>query len=625
MQAGLLSLFFSGGGNADGAASLALTGQGGAQEGAALFNPMMEQKMQELVAAASAAGGMAAAGQASAPALVSSFLQRLNLVFTEEGKEGEALPPPLQALVQLLEEGQLPLLQLQPADNAVKVFIETPAADPAQTLTEMLSAEEIDALAALLGVPVAELVAELRPYAASPQAMRQWFAEQAQMQGFDPAQAERLAQKVAAGAASFAAAQPAEFSLPQTAAEAAEFAAALQRIAEAGHPLTLIFTPPAATENAVVVSFAQLPQVVPQSVREVTDRLLSGASALAVIAVFATAEQAVAMQEADISLPATDEIVAAGVQDAGGDVSVPGFSVENAPPRGPAGSSTQNMAAASSANGQGAGQPQTSDTGAAAHLPQAVPAQGKTVAESVPDEAAGRFVNDAPSAKPAAVSLPQATADALARSLVSRLETMVATPGGETVTAAGVAGDLSESVIAALRQDDGLHVTAQERDGLIGNRATGPAFAARFADADVPVREQVLIQIQRSMEQGSRHVSIQLEPAELGRVHIQMELSKDGHTQLAITADNRETLQLLQRDARQLAEALNDLGLQASPHEMSFNLQEQGDSQSQQDEEGYAGAAPEAEASGTNPANNPVKGIYQHLIVNLDEGVNIQV
>ena len=81
------------------------------------------------------------------------------------------------------------------------------------------------------------------------------------------------------------------------------------------------------------------------------------------------------------------------------------------------------------------------------------------------------------------------------------------------------------------------------------------------------------------MSAGNDKISIQLKPADLGRVDVQMEVGHDGRVTAVVTADNKQTLDLLQKDSKQLQEALQQAGLQADDDSLDFNLREQDDDQ----------------------------------------------
>lgn len=84
--------------------------------------------------------------------------------------------------------------------------------------------------------------------------------------------------------------------------------------------------------------------------------------------------------------------------------------------------------------------------------------------------------------------------------------------------------------------------------------------------------EQISVQIQKSVGQGEDRIKIQLKPAELGRVEIKLDVMQDGRVSATIIADRPETLELLQRDARGLQQALQDAGLKSDNANLSFNL-----------------------------------------------------
>jgi flagellar hook-length control protein FliK len=86
------------------------------------------------------------------------------------------------------------------------------------------------------------------------------------------------------------------------------------------------------------------------------------------------------------------------------------------------------------------------------------------------------------------------------------------------------------------------------------------------------VISQISVHIQRALQDGLDRVRIQLDPAELGRIDVKLELGHDGRLQAAIGAERHETLELLQRDARQLERALQEAGFKTDQQNFSFDL-----------------------------------------------------
>ena len=90
-----------------------------------------------------------------------------------------------------------------------------------------------------------------------------------------------------------------------------------------------------------------------------------------------------------------------------------------------------------------------------------------------------------------------------------------------------------------------------------------------------PAADQVVLQLRKAVANGIDRMTVQLKPATLGRVDVQMDVGHDGRVQAVISAERPETLHLLQRDARTLTTALIDAGLQADSGSLSFNLRGQ--------------------------------------------------
>lgn len=104
------------------------------------------------------------------------------------------------------------------------------------------------------------------------------------------------------------------------------------------------------------------------------------------------------------------------------------------------------------------------------------------------------------------------------------------------------------------------------------NQATPLAQAPRTApQMQQQVMEQLHVQIQKQVSEGKDLIKVQLRPAELGRIEIRMEVSSDGKVMAHVVADNKDTLQLLQRDQSGLEKALRDAGLDVNSNALSFS------------------------------------------------------
>jgi flagellar hook-length control protein FliK len=118
--------------------------------------------------------------------------------------------------------------------------------------------------------------------------------------------------------------------------------------------------------------------------------------------------------------------------------------------------------------------------------------------------------------------------------------------------------------------------------GAAGKRAD---FVAQLRQhlQNLPMQEQVAVHIQRALREGAGKVSIQLSPAELGRIHVKLDIDEDKRVTAALTVERPSTLELLQRDVKGLERALHDAGLSMDAGDLSFSLGQSGDQEFAQD------------------------------------------
>ncbi|GIK99694.1 MAG: hypothetical protein BroJett029_39030 [Alphaproteobacteria bacterium] len=153
--------------------------------------------------------------------------------------------------------------------------------------------------------------------------------------------------------------------------------------------------------------------------------------------------------------------------------------------------------------------------------------------------------------------------------------------------------------------------------------AHGQAPAAAPGGAPASPADQVAVQIQRAVSEGASRITVQLKPAELGSIEVQLDFAQDGRVSASVLADRPETLDLLQRDARQLERALQDAGLKTDGGSLSFDLrgggrQDQGAPQMAQR------AAPERGGGEPRPAVAH-ETTHPAPIVTADGGLDIRV
>lgn len=106
--------------------------------------------------------------------------------------------------------------------------------------------------------------------------------------------------------------------------------------------------------------------------------------------------------------------------------------------------------------------------------------------------------------------------------------------------------------------------------GLTGSVQISPQTAGGPATVNT-----LAIAIAAKTQSGARQFDIRLDPPELGRVEVRLSIDASGKTEAHMTADQPETLNLLQKDSSSLTQALRDAGLDVSNSGLNFSLRGQ--------------------------------------------------
>jgi flagellar hook-length control protein FliK len=109
-------------------------------------------------------------------------------------------------------------------------------------------------------------------------------------------------------------------------------------------------------------------------------------------------------------------------------------------------------------------------------------------------------------------------------------------------------------------------------------------------------------QIIRRVQNGATRFDLRLEPPELGRVDVRLEMSRDHRVTALIAADDAGTLQQLMRAAREIEWALQSAGLELSQAGLSFDFADRG---AAQERSGEGGAAAPLAGAAEDPAAQP--------------------
>ena len=123
---------------------------------------------------------------------------------------------------------------------------------------------------------------------------------------------------------------------------------------------------------------------------------------------------------------------------------------------------------------------------------------------------------------------------------------------------------------------------ANQQQALIANSSSlglnsGAANAVQAPSASTPHpgTQMVAAQLARNAASGqARQMTLQLSPPELGRVHIQLELTRDNSLKARVTSEKAETHSMLQRDSQLLHKSLEEAGVDLDNGGLEFDLAE---------------------------------------------------
>jgi flagellar hook-length control protein FliK len=89
--------------------------------------------------------------------------------------------------------------------------------------------------------------------------------------------------------------------------------------------------------------------------------------------------------------------------------------------------------------------------------------------------------------------------------------------------------------------------------------------------------QMIALQIQRNAATRVDSFTLQLDPADLGRLDVELKFHRDGSIQAHLSAERPETLAMLQKDSAHLERILQQAGFDTKDGALSFDLRQQSD------------------------------------------------
>ncbi len=102
-----------------------------------------------------------------------------------------------------------------------------------------------------------------------------------------------------------------------------------------------------------------------------------------------------------------------------------------------------------------------------------------------------------------------------------------------------------------------------------------PQHVQVSAEAAKPSMPALAVEIAAKSQSGAKQFDIRLDPPELGRVEVRLSIDAAGKASAHLSADQPQTLELLQKDAASLTRALREAGLNVSQDGLNFSLRQQ--------------------------------------------------
>jgi flagellar hook-length control protein FliK len=129
--------------------------------------------------------------------------------------------------------------------------------------------------------------------------------------------------------------------------------------------------------------------------------------------------------------------------------------------------------------------------------------------------------------------------------------------------------------------DPGVPATGSIQPQLPSNVATatppGPLTVTAATNGTVPL-SGLAVEIAASAKSGKSSFEIRLDPADLGRIDVRIQVDRNGQVTSHLTVEKPETLSMLRQDAPQLQRALDDAGFKTGDSGLQFSLRDQSSS-----------------------------------------------
>ncbi|SFV27415.1 hook-length control protein FliK [Devosia crocina] len=113
--------------------------------------------------------------------------------------------------------------------------------------------------------------------------------------------------------------------------------------------------------------------------------------------------------------------------------------------------------------------------------------------------------------------------------------------------------------------------TAPKLDASAAPRVVQSGYQTSQQQLNLP---QIAFELSRQVQDGNSRFQIRLDPPELGRIDVKLDIDSNGQVHAKLTVEKAETLDLMQRDQRALERALQQAGLDGAKTNLEFSLKQ---------------------------------------------------
>jgi flagellar hook-length control protein FliK len=148
------------------------------------------------------------------------------------------------------------------------------------------------------------------------------------------------------------------------------------------------------------------------------------------------------------------------------------------------------------------------------------------------------------------------------------------TPAPTDASSQTLGAQVSEAARGTKPPSEAVHAILQANDRPVGPAAQATTTQTAL-EATVPIAG-LAVEIAARAQAGHNHFEIRLDPPELGRIDVRLDVDHSGQVHSRLVVERAETLEYLRRDVAELERALQQAGLKTGDNGFQFTLRDQG-------------------------------------------------